>query len=107
VATLRKSQYPPRDRDGRRLKEGDVVRVIGAPDFSNRSDAVAKAEVKRVFGYIVGKYLRIADLKGDHGAELEFSISRGRDAGIHFVWIEPWLLKLRQPRKRRRSILKK
>jgi hypothetical protein len=89
-------QGPRKDRDGRRLRVGDVVRVIGVPDLS-RMHADARAETQGVFQHLVGQYKRITAFEWGE-ARLDFRIARGRHRGYHAVWIEPWLLKKRAGR---------
>jgi hypothetical protein len=83
-----------RDRDGRPLKPGDVVRIIGVPDLSKfRPDA--RADMEPVFGHLVGQYKRVTAFEWGE-ARLDFRILRGRHRGYHTVWIELYLLKRRE-----------
>jgi hypothetical protein len=82
------------DRDGCRLKAGDIVRIIGVPDFSKMHNDV-RAEIQGVFSHLVGQYKRITAFEWGE-ARLDFRISRGRHRGCHAVWIEPYLLKKRE-----------
>jgi len=87
--------FPPEDRDGRRLRAGDVVRIVGVPELSQtpRRDDLGTREV---FEHIRGTYRRIASIDENGLVEIELRISKGRHAGLHFVWIEPFLLKKRE-----------
>ncbi len=82
-----------RDRDGRTLRAGDKVRVVGVPDLS-RMNAVVRGETQRVFAHLVGQDKRITEF-GWGEARLDFRILRGRDRGYHAVWIQTSLLKYR------------
>jgi hypothetical protein len=88
--------------DGRRLRPGDRVRVLGVPDLTGMAPA-SLAESRPVFERLVGTYRRIQGFDGLGNAELTFRIRRGRDAGIHWVWIEPWLLRRAAERPAARS----
>jgi hypothetical protein len=80
------------DARGRPLRVGDRVRIVGIPDLSGLSPR-ARAESLRVFRHLVGTYRRIADFE-EHGcAELWFRIRQGPDRGLHWVAIEPFLLR--------------
>ena len=87
--------HPRRDRDGARLKVGDVVRIVGVPDLS-RMHASGRAVSQPVFEHLVGQYKRITEFDEWGEARLDFRISRGRHRGWHTVWIEPYLLKRRE-----------
>ena len=50
---------PPRDRDGRRLRVGDVVRVVGVPALTGLTEA-ARRDCLPVFRHLVGTYRTIA-----------------------------------------------
>ena len=80
-----------------------VVRIIGVPDLSrmNRRDG---AECKPVFTYLVGKYKPVAAFNQYGFAELNFVIRQGARRGFHTVWIEPFLLRVRKFRKRRKRL---
>lgn len=87
-----------RDAKGELLKMGDMIRVIGAPDLCGMSED-RQTESLPVFQYLVGKYKRIKKFD-EHGfAWLYFEIRKGANSGLHFVAIEPYLLKIHQPRK--------
>jgi hypothetical protein len=85
--------YPRKDRNGRPLHAGDVVRIVGAPDLSSMS-ARARAKSAPVFAHLVGTYKRIASFDRFGHAQLNFSIARGPSKGWHGVSIEPFLLHL-------------
>jgi hypothetical protein len=76
---------------------------VGIPDLSDMSPRV-RAESLRVFGHLVGTYRRIADF-GERGlAELWFRIRQGPDQGLHWVAIEPYLLRRPDPNRSPRSL---
>ena len=79
-----------RDRDGRPIRKGDIVRVVGMPDLAG-----CPPDTHRVFRRLVGTYRRVLGFDNRGNAELVFRIRGGRDRGLHIVGIEPPLLKLR------------
>jgi hypothetical protein len=92
VAVLKESDQGPRkDRDGRRLNVGDVVRVVGVPNLSR---IPRNAEMKAVFGRLVGQDKRITAFEWGE-VRLDFRILRGKYRGYHAVWIEPHLVRRR------------
>jgi len=88
-----------KDIDGSLIRCGDLVRVLGVPDLSGL-DPRGRKESLPVFKHIVGSYKRIAGFNSLGMAELEFRIRKGRNAGLHTVWLETHLLKLRSHRSR-------
>lgn len=89
--------HPPRDASGLSLAPGDVVRVVGLPDLGALS-ADDPLHTRDVFAHLLGTYRRIADFDGLGHAHLDLRIRRGPLAGLHSVWIEPWLLRRRRRR---------
>jgi hypothetical protein len=85
----------PVDVAGRKLKQGDVVRVVGVPDLSSMAPA-GRRETLPVFRHLVGTYKRIAGFDRYGHAELWFRIRAGRNRGLHWVAIEPFLLRRRR-----------
>ena len=84
-----------RDVTGRRIRIGDIVRVIGAPELSGMSPE-CRAESLPVFEHLVGKYKRVEELDQFGMAWLRFKIRKGPHAGYHWVGIEPYLLRVRR-----------
>jgi len=93
--------HPPEDRDGRRLRSGDEVRIVGAPSLTGMGTE-ALAMSRPVFEHLVGQYKRIAEFDEYGEARLDFRITRGRHRGYHTVWIEPCLLKKWRRRRTKR-----
>lgn len=96
-------RHKPIDRNGRPIRVGDLVRIIGVPDLSGMSpDGIA--ECLPAFEYLVGKYKRVAAFDEYGCAEFSFRMRQpnGERSG-HFVWIEPFLLHLPRLRHRSRS----
>jgi hypothetical protein len=89
---------PHLDRDGCKLQVGDIVRVIGVPDLTGMSQD-AQDESKPVFEYLRNKFKKIKGFDEIGNAQLEFRLSRKEPPYCHTVWIEPFLLKKRIPRK--------
>lgn len=93
--------YEPFDVTGRRIKVGDVVRVIGVPSFEGMSEEVLEeCRTREVFEYLVGRYKRVSEFDQYGCAELFFTIPKGRERGMHSVAIEPWLLRVKRSRQR-------
>ncbi len=84
-----------RDVLGGRIRVGDVVRVIGAPDLAGMSPE-CRAESLPVFEYLIGKYKRVLEFDDWGMAWLSFKIRKGPHAGLHSVGIEPYLLRVRR-----------
>ena len=82
------------DREGNSIQPGDVVRVVGVPDLTGMHPD-ARSLSSPVFHYLVGKYKRIVDFDRHGHAQLSFRIPSGPYRGLHSVWIEPSLLRLR------------
>jgi hypothetical protein len=83
-----------RDVTGVRIKVGDIVRIIGAPDLAGMSPE-CRAESLPVFEYLIGKYKRVEEFDEWGMAWLRFKIRKGPHAGDHSVGIEPYLLRVR------------
>ena len=88
---------PPCDRDGQRLKVGDVVRVVGVPELSGMTEA-SRRDCLPVFRHLVGTYRTIAGFDALGFAELFLRIRSGPKQGMHWVTLEPYLLKRKQER---------
>jgi hypothetical protein len=85
--------FAPKDARGRRLRKGDLVRIVEVPALAGMSSQ-ARAESESVFAHILGTCKRVAGFD-EHGfAELSFKIRRPPMAGLHCVSIEPHLLLL-------------
>ena len=93
-------KFPQKDASGKRLRRGDIVRIIGIPDGLDRHPESKRYSLP-VFRYLVGKYKRIADFDELGHAEISFTIRKGRHKGMHTVWIEPYLLKIPAQRRHR------
>jgi hypothetical protein len=87
----------PHDVDGKRIKVGDSVRIVGVPDLSGMT-AECRAESLPVFEHLVGTYKRVREFDELGCAWLSFSIRKGPYAGYHSVGIEPYLLRRRKGR---------
>jgi hypothetical protein len=88
-------KYPSIDANGRKIKVGDTVRIVGVPDLSGIKE---EKMLRRVFGYLVGKYKKVREFDEIGNIELYFRIPKGRDKGLHFVWLESWLVKKKMNR---------
>ena len=90
-------RHRPFDATGRRIKVGDMVRILGVPGLSGMKPG-PRAESLPVFEHLVGRYKRVDDFDDYGFAELAFRIRSGPQAGRRFVWIEPHLLRVKRPR---------
>jgi hypothetical protein len=88
-------KHPPLDASGNRVRAGDMVRVIGVPDLSGM-DPICEKETRLVFEHLIGKYKRIQDFDESGCAHLSFRILKGQSKGRHSLWVEPFLLKVKQ-----------
>ena len=91
-------RLPRKDAAGKRLKVGDIVRIVGVPDLTGMS-ADCLSESLPVFQHLVGNYKRITEFDEWVCAWLSFKIRKGPYAGWHSVGIEPYLLKVRRANK--------
>ncbi|MBN1515175.1 hypothetical protein JXA32_01265, partial [Candidatus Sumerlaeota bacterium] len=94
--------HEPIDATGRKLKPGDIVRIIGVPDFSSVSEEIMQDHLQEtlpIFQYLVGKYKKIVKFNEKGLAEIEFRIRKGPHAGMHWIWIESCLLRARRSKK--------
>ncbi len=80
---------------GVRIRVGDIVRIIGAPDLAGMSPE-CRAESLPVFQYLIGKYKRVEEFDEYGMAWLTFKIRKGPHTGYHSVGIEPYLLRVRR-----------
>jgi hypothetical protein len=81
-----------RDVDGRAVRIGDVVRVLGIPALSGMRDPY-RAETHAVFKHITGTRRKVYGFDQFGCAILVFGIRRGAHAGSHSVAIEPHLIR--------------
>jgi len=94
---LEKPPYSPVDREGRPIRVGQLVRVVGTPDLSGMSEETRR-ESAPVFEHLVGRYKRVSGVTDLGLIELSFRIAAGPHAGRHTVWIEPFLVRVRRSR---------
>ena len=81
-----------KDVDGRTVRKGDVVRVLGIPDLSGMRDPYRK-ETAAVFAHITGTRKKVHGFDQFGCAILVFGITSGPNAGSHSVAIEPHLIR--------------
>jgi hypothetical protein len=86
--------HPPKDANGQTIRIGDSVRIIGVPDLSDMSPEPLK-ETQPVFEHLVGKYKKVHGFDEYGHVELVFQVLKWND-GIHTLWIEPFLLKVKK-----------
>jgi hypothetical protein len=93
---LRKSR---RTNDGIHapIPVGDVVRVLTVPDPSGMR-LRGRGESRVVFAHVRGTYKRVVAFNSLGWPELSFRILNGPYSGLHSVWIEPDLLRVRRTR---------
>ena len=92
-------RYEPLDATGRKIRIGDVVRIVGVPDLTGMSQENLK-ETRPVFEYLVGKYKRVREFDDQGCIWIYFRIMKGPHGGMHGVGIEPFLLRVRRARKK-------
>ena len=73
------------------------MRIIGVPDLSG-IDPESLKEVQPAFEYLVGKYKKVYGFDEYGHVEFVFKVLKWND-GIHTVWIEPYLLKIKRSNK--------
>jgi hypothetical protein len=88
----------PRDVTGALIRAGDVVRIVGAPNLSKLHPR-ARRDSQPVFEHIAGTYKRVRAFNELGWLELSFRILDGPSAGLHTVWIEPELVRVRRARR--------
>ena len=81
-----------KDVDGRTVRKGDPVRVLGAPDVSGMR-APYRQETEAVFRYITGTRKKVYGFDQFGSAILVFGIRSGPHPGSHSVAIEPNLIR--------------
>src|SRR5438105_4254239 len=86
------------DVEGRTLRVGQVVRIVGVPDFTQLPRGASRRELEAVFGHVLGTYKKICGFNQYGLAEIEFRIRTGPHAGQHTIWSEPEFLRIHQPR---------
>jgi len=59
-------------------------------------------ESSAVFAHLVGTYKRIRAITDLGLLEFGFRIRSGPQRGMHFVWLEPWLVRAHVVRRRAR-----
>lgn len=91
-------KHKPIDATGRRIRVGDTVKVIGVPDLTGMVPESVKESLP-VFEYLVGKYKIVEEFDEYGFAWLRFIIRKGQSRGWHSVGIEPFLLRVRRPKK--------
>ena len=79
------------------IRIGDTVQIIGVPDLSGMNPEPLK-ECKPAFEHLVGKYKKVYGFDEYGHVELVFKVLKWND-GIHTVWIEPFLLKIKRSTK--------
>ncbi|MEZ5455514.1 MAG: hypothetical protein R3F04_05300 [Lysobacteraceae bacterium] len=84
--------HKPIDRNGKPIRAGDVVLIVGVPDLSGMSQD-GKAESLPVFQNLLGKYKRVLGFDEYGCAEFSFVMHHSNgNRGWHSVWVEPFLL---------------
>lgn len=91
------SSKHPLDDQGTRIRVGDVVRVMGIPDYSRWTVAQRRFSLG-VFRHIRGTCKKVASFDQYGFAEIFFSIRIGKNRGIHSVALEPYLLRVQHKR---------
>lgn len=80
------------DAEGKVIRQGDRVRVLGMPDLSGMGES-GRVETQAVFKHLIGTVKRISGFDQIGNAEFTFRILSGKRKGLHITAIEPSLLK--------------
>ena len=94
---MRKYPLKPIDAKGRRIRKGDLVRIVGVPD-ADKLKTKSRREVEAVFRHIRGTCKWVRGFARYGFAEILFRIRTGACAGLHIVEIEPDLLLVQRKR---------
>ena len=81
-----------KDVDGRTVRKGDIVRVLGIPDLSGMREPY-RQETHAVFKHITGTRRKVYGFDQFGAAILVFGIRSGPHAGSHSVAIEANLIR--------------
>ncbi|HZM36200.1 MAG TPA: hypothetical protein VFC18_17145 [Burkholderiales bacterium] len=81
-----------KDVDGRTVRKGDTVEVLGIPDLKGMRDPY-RAETEAVFKHITGSRRKVYGFDQFGCAILVFGITAGPHTGSHSVAIEPHLIR--------------
>ena len=81
-----------KDVDGRTVRKGDVVRVLGVPDLSGMRQPYRR-QTEAVFMHITGTRRKVYGFDQFGSAILVFGIRSGPHAGSHSVAIESHLIR--------------
>ena len=73
------------------------MRVVGTPELGDLP-ADDPLGTRAVFAHLLGSYRRISGFDAYGHAELRVRIRGGACAGLHWVWLEPALLRRRRRR---------
>lgn len=89
----------PFDATGRRIRIGDMVRIVGVPDLSGMSPG-PHSESLPVFEHLVGRYKRVTEFDEYGCAWFFFRIRSDPEGQYHSVAIEPHLLRVKRSRRK-------
>ena len=74
------------------IRINDIVKVIGIPDLSGMSKECIKESLP-IFKYLCGKTKKVTGIDKQNGLiELSFRILKGKNKGLHSIFIEAFLL---------------
>lgn len=93
------SRVPGEGEQATVVRIGDKVRIVGLPEVSDWTREQKDFSLS-VFEYLVGKTKKIAGFNDLGMAEIEFRRKEGGEWVYHTVWLEPYLLRLKQARGR-------
>lgn len=82
----------PLDKRGKVIQLGSRVRIVGMPDFSNVTPISYRRERNRVFKHVIGQCKVVDDIDQYGLIGMTFKIRKGRDCGIHCIWLKPHFL---------------
>jgi len=81
-----------KDVDGRAVRKGDIVRVLGIPDLTGMREPYRR-ETEAVFKRITGTRQKVHGFDHSGSAILVFGIRGGPHTGMHSVAIESHLIR--------------
>jgi hypothetical protein len=96
-------KHKPIDATGKRIRVGDIVRIVGVSDLKGMKPKYRRESLP-VFKYLVGKYKKVEEFDKNGQAWLTFIIRKGPSRGMHSVGMEPFLLRVRRPSNRKRHL---
>src|SRR5690349_4581037 len=99
---MSKFYLEPKDRRGKTIRKGHMVRVVGMPDLTGIRDRPGRLKAEAAFRHTQGRCYKVQGFSRYGFVDLFFKIRAGRNAGWNGIAIEPEFL-LVQKRPGRKS----